>query len=285
MAAWIREEIVGFAASSQNNLGTVNNEPGWGRPLVGFSTGQDPLYAEIKAHVGTFYWEPIDILRTGFPDMEVAPSQVTVIAWILPQTRATKMDSREETRFPAERWARSRQAGEEFNVKLRRHLVSLLTQRGYEAIAPQLSPLWAMHISEKYGLASTWSERHAAYVSGLGTFGLCDGLITPVGKAVRCGSVVARVNIDATMRPYRDHDEYCLFLQGGTCGKCMDRCPAGAITKEGHNKEKCKEYIDTVTTSYIKERYGLNIYGCGLCQTGVPCESKIPGRKARPRGC
>ena len=46
-----------------------------------------------------------------------------------------------------------------------------------------------MKMSEKYGMASCWSERHAAFVSGLGTFGLCDGLITPVGKAMRCGSV------------------------------------------------------------------------------------------------
>ena len=38
-------------------------------------------------------------------------------------------------------------------------------------------------------MASTWSERHVAYVSGLGTFGLSGGLITAKGQAVRLGSV------------------------------------------------------------------------------------------------
>jgi epoxyqueuosine reductase len=27
---------------------------------------------------------------------------------------------------------------------------------------------------------------------------------------------------------------------------------------------------------YIREHYGINIYACGLCQTGVPCEKGIP---------
>jgi len=48
-----------------------------------------------------------------------------------------------------------------------------------------LSPPFKRETSEKYGYASSWSERHIAYVAGLGTFGFCDDLITPVGKAMR----------------------------------------------------------------------------------------------------
>ena len=39
-------------------------------------------------------------------------------------------------------------------------------------------------MSEKYAYASTWSERHAAYAAGLGTFGLSDGLITAAGQGM-----------------------------------------------------------------------------------------------------
>ncbi len=139
-----------------------------------------------------------------------------------------------------------------------------------------------MKMSERSGMASTWSERHAAYVAGLGTFGLCNGLITPVGKAHRCGSVVARLSIPSTPRPYDDHRAYCLFFsQGGACGKCMTRCPAGAITPQGVDKGKCREYIDMVQKAYVLENYGLEAYGCGLCQTKVPCESRIPSAKAK----
>jgi epoxyqueuosine reductase QueG len=31
----------------------------------------------------------------------------------------------------------------------------------------------------------------------------------------------------------------------------------------------------------IKEKYGIDIYACGLCQTAVPCEEKIPRKKEK----
>jgi epoxyqueuosine reductase QueG len=110
----------------------------------------------------------------------------------------------------------------------------------------------------------------------LGTFGLCDGLITPLGKAVRVGSVIARIKIPPTPRPYEDHRAYCLFHSKGICKKCVSRCPAGALTEAGHDKKKCRSHVRPVTEEYVKAHYGFDGFGCGLCQTGVPCESRIP---------
>lgn len=137
------------------------------------------------------------------------------------------------------------------------------------------STLWEDRRSERYGFASTWSERHAAYAAGLGTFGLSDGLITPKGKAMRCGSVIARMSVTPTVRPYTDHHAYCLFYARGTCGRCIDRCPIGAISERGHDKDLCSRYLD-MTRQYVNRHFGFDGYGCGLCQTGVPCESGIP---------
>ena len=151
-----------------------------------------------------------------------------------------------------------------------------LSKSGFQAVAPLLSPLYKMQMSEKYGFASTWYERHAAYASGLGTFGLCDGLITPKDKALRVGSVVARIQLPVTTRPYDNHHAYCLFCAKGTCGDCAARCPAGAITKEeGHDKKLCMTHLGT-TANYVSSTFGFKGYGCGLCQTNVPCESQIP---------
>jgi epoxyqueuosine reductase len=276
-AKWISDCIVQFTGTAENTLKNAENEPAWEKPLVGFSRGNDPLWEEFKRDIGTFYATPLEIFTTAFPSVKIAPEELTVIVWILPQTEQTKSDHRKEKTFPSERWSRSRKYGEEFNMKLRAHLVETLKNAGYEAVAPQFSPLWKMAQSEKYGLSSAWSERHAAYVSGLGTFGLCDGLITPLGKAMRCGSVIARLSIPATPGSYEDRHAYCLFFAKGICGKCADRCPAGAISKEkGHDKKRCQEYIDTKTPQYIKEHFGIDIYGCGLCQVAVPCESRIP---------
>jgi epoxyqueuosine reductase len=275
--AWIRDSIVRFTASGENSLCPDGvHEPAWEEPLVGFSRGDDPLYQKFKNDIGPFLWTPQEIFGATFPDAQAAAGELTVISWILPQTEQTRRDNRREKAVSAERWARSRKYGEEFNIKLRDHLVGVLREAGHGAVAPMNAPTWKWEKSARYGLASSWSERHAAYASGLGTFGLCDGLITPRGKAMRCGSVVARIAVPATERPYNDHRAYCLFFFNGSCGKCIKRCPADAITREGHDKEKCKAYVSDVSSKSIRSRFGFETSGCGLCQVGVPCEAKIP---------
>ena len=260
-----------------NSLKDPSNERAWDEPIVGFSSGADELYEFYKDHIGPFHWTPHEIFSLTFPDVSgVSPKDLTVICWILPQTEATKADNRKESVYPSERWVRARVFGEEANESLRRHVVSALEAKGYKAVAPILSPLWSRETSPRFGRASRWSERHAAYVSGLGTFGLCDGLITPLGKAMRVGSVVALMDLPPTPRPYSDHRQYCLFFSDGTCGKCIGRCPVGAITKEGHDKEKCYQHVHVAAAAYAKAKFGIDGLGCGLCQTGVPCESRIP---------
>jgi len=275
---WLQQSIKDFCNKSEHNiLGDVGNEKAWEEPIIGFSRGDDPLYDTLKEDIGAFYWTPLEIYRKTFPkEKEATCDELAIISWILPHTEKTKQDQRKQTKYPSERWVRARIFGEQFNDKLRRFVVDILSQRGYHAIAPVLSPLWATRVSDPYGLAANWSERHTAFVSGLGTFGLCDGLITPVGKAIRSGSVVADVSIEPTPRPYRAFHDYCLFYTKGTCRNCVDRCPAGAITEKGHDKEKCNNYIRSVVTPHNKEQYHLGSGGCGLCQVLVPCASKIP---------
>jgi epoxyqueuosine reductase len=274
---WIRGIIEAFIASDENKLKNREDDPAWDMPLVGFSKGDDPIFTQFKEDIGSFYLTPIELFAKSFPGVSVTPDQLTVISWVLPHIEKTKLDNRKEKALPAERWARARIFGEEVNMKLRRHLVAALKEAGYEAVAPLDTPFFEGKVSERYGMASTWSERHTAYASGLGTFGLCDGLITPVGKAMRVGSVVARVQVAVTGRPYTDHHAYCLWYAKGVCGKCVERCPVNAISREkGHDKAPCREYIDGTTKAYVKSQFGFEGYACGLCQTGVPCESGIP---------
>jgi ferredoxin len=72
---------------------------------------------------------------------------------------------------------------------------------------------------------------------------------------------------------------YCLFYTKGICGKCISRCPVEALSEAGHDKIKCLDHLKPVTEDYVKAHYGFDGYGCGLCQTKVPCESKIPTRQ------
>jgi hypothetical protein len=265
-----------FLSSPHNSLQTISGEKAWEEALIGFSSGGDPLYQQLKSDIGSFYWTPLEIFSLSFPEIPVQPEDLTVISWVLPQTAATREDQRRQKKFPAERWSRSRNFGEETNLNLARHLVDILIHQGHPAVAPVHSPLWGWRTSEKYGFASNWSERHAAFISGLGTFGLCDGLITEKGKPMRCGSLVAKIVIPATIRKYQHHHDYCLFYVKGKCRKCISRCPAGAISETGHDKDACKKYLFEVAAEYAKSHYGFNSYGCGFCQTAVPCEAGIP---------
>ena len=279
-SSWVERIILDFIQlSPENSLQNGTHEKAWEDALVGFSRGDDPLYSAYKEHVGPFHWTPLEIFKQTFPDLKANAEELSVISWVLPQTEATKRDHRKQTTYPAERWARARIFGEAFNQKLRAHLVHALEREGYEAVAPMLSPEWSRKKSEKYEIASTWSERHAAYASGLGTFGLCDGLITPRGKAMRTGSVVARIQLPPSSRPYVDHHEYCPFFTQGICGRCMSRCPVGAITESGHDKTVCFKHTRIACGEYVKTHYGFEGRGCGLCQTKVPCESKIPTKQ------
>ena len=198
------------------------------------------------------------------------------MSWILSHSPITKKDNAQQKDVPSERWARSRIFGEAANVKLRARMTEFLKNAGFEAVAPMNLPGWTRLRSERYVYTSNWSERHVAHACGLGTFGLCDGFITPVGKAVRIGSVVLRGQVEPTPRPYTRYDEYCLFMVKKNCGACITRCPVGAISERGHDKRLCSDYLDDKTAPYVQEHYGFAGYGCGLCQSGVPCSSGIP---------
>ena len=274
---WITESIKYFVEESPENILDQNYiEKAWESPLVGFSRGDDELYTFFKEDIGDFYWTPFEIFCKTYPDIIVQPQDISVISWILPQTKSTKEEQHTDRNFPTERAVLARVNGDEFNRKIGEFIIDLLLHENYKALSPMLSPLWENKKSVKYDYASTWSERHTAYVCGLGTFGLSDVLITPVGSAMRCGSVIAKINIEPTIRSYTNHNEYCLYYKNGSCMKCAERCPAKAISNKGHDKRKCREYQRNIAGKYIEQKYNIDSRYCGICQFGVPCESGIP---------
>ena len=280
-ADWIKALVRDFILTSPHNtMNTTTAEPAWDDALVGFASGGDQIWQQYKEYVGPFHWTPWEVFNQHCPGESAGAEELSVISWVLPQREAVRKANRRAKRYPSEEWARIRVYGEEFNVALRRHVVNSLKQVGHAAIAPMLVSNWTIVKSERFSYASSWSERHAAHAAGLGTFGLCDGLITARGKAMRVGSVVAKISVKPTPRPYSNHRAYCLFFANGTCGKCMDRCPARAITKTGHDKEKCRQHLAR-SREYVKKTYKFEGYGCGLCQAGVPCEAGIPVKAAR----
>jgi len=262
--------------SPENSLQFDQPEKIFDHPLVGFASGSDPLWQVYRDHIGSFYLTPLDLFLASFPSATVSPEELTVVSWILPSTARTRQEQAVQTRYPSERWIRTRHYGELFNIALRRSLVEVLVRAGVQSVAPMMSPTWSRSSEGPYAPCSNWSERHAAYAAGLGTFGLCDGLITPVGKAHRTGSVIAHIAIPPSTRSYQNHHAYCLHFNQGTCGKCISRCPVKALSLQGHDKQLCMAYTERAMNIYLKDTYGINNYACGLCQCGVPCMDHIP---------
>jgi epoxyqueuosine reductase QueG len=109
---------------------------------------------------------------------------------------------------------------------------------------------------------SNWSERHVAYICGLGTFGRHTCIITKKGTAGRLTSIVTDLPLKQDVREYKDRFEYCF-----QCGKCVKRCPGEAIAMSGKDKSKCAKYCGSIM------KYTAPRLGCGKCQTAVPCET------------
>jgi epoxyqueuosine reductase QueG len=273
---FIQKAIAKFVRESPSNRRKVDGGRYFDSPLVGFASVDDPLFKDYKKIIGRFHFSPRDIFDLTFGKSD-RNKELSVISWVLPISEDTRKANRKATKFPSLLWSHTRYFGEPFNDRLRDHVVSLLKRKGYKAVAPTNSPRFIHHMhAPKVRFTSNFSERHAAYACGLGTFALCDGFITPRGKAMRVGTVVTDLVLTPSDKPYPHHHANCLYYFNGTCKVCTTRCPCGAITSKGHDKTKCYEYMHNVSRPAKSTEYGVEITGCGLCQTKVPCEFKIP---------
>ena len=284
-AAFLEAEIKAYIANSPNNI--MPDFPGehmWDEPLVGFANGDDPLFTEYKKIIGDFHATPREVLEMNLKKKALGyynHENISVISYFLPSTKLIRESMRKEREICSLRWNRARWFGQECNFRLQRHLVALLEDLGYHAIAPEQEAWFEIKREGPWAPASSWSQRHVAYVTGLGTFSINDSFITAKGSAGRVGSIVCNIPIVPSTRDAKDYRENCLLAREGTCGTCIKRCPVGAISDKGHDKMKCYAYLSAGMPQKVKEQgrtenFVGSYIGCGFCQTGVPCEDRIP---------
>lgn len=271
--------------SPQNSLKEIDSSPIYEEPLVGFADGDDPLFLEYKTIIGDFHLAPREALERHLREElnREAPQggDASVISFILPIAKAARLSNRRMTNGPSLRWNHVRWHGQFLAEELASYVVSLLRGLGFQAVAPAQAPFFQL-FDQLNGGTSNWSQRHIAYVAGLGTFGLSDAFITPKGVAIRCGSVVTNLKLRPTPRTYSSYVANCRFFADGSCGACVERCPAGAISPQGHDKIKCREELLVAQKRWLEKPGYIGKYaGCGLCLTKVPCEAGIPTRASR----
>ena len=276
---YLKEAAAIFTVDSQLNY--VKQEDAINKSVCGLKIFDPPIFAFGTANDKYFklLQNPSAVGKHFLLPTEWMPRAKTVISFFLPFTDTVKKGNSIDSNRPSPEWLHGRIEGQEFLKSLSIHLKNELEKEGYHAVIPSLDKrFWAIeaaNLSEqdaenRIEYTSNWSERHVAYVCGLGTFGLSKGLITKAGMAGRIGSLITDFEIDPDGRKYTEIYEYCSM-----CGACVRNCPVQAISLEnGKNHQLCSEFL-----AKTKEIYNPR-YGCGKCQVGVPCESRIPKKKS-----
>lgn len=112
-------------------------------------------------------------------------------------------------------------------------------------------------------------ERLAATLAGVGYFAKNQLIINEkYGSYLFLGIVFIDVELN---------EEYILPFNDscGTCSKCIDACPVGALSENGYEMDKCISYYNQskriLTEKEIKANYCL--FGCDICQMVCPKNS------------
>ena len=265
-----------YEAETGNVLDDAAGSRLFDAPMVAVADATDAWFARLKEVIGPHHWTPREILSLVAPGAEAR----SVICWSLPLTETIRASNRGETRVPSRAWALARHRADAIFLHLATGMETWLRGLGYAAVAPTRAAKDIVGHLTASAPSACWSQRHVAFVAGLGTFGISGGLITVRGVAHRLGSVVTDAVLSATIRPYGDDPfAWCLKSARGTCGTCIRRCPVGSIGESVRERDidACRGQRDVVR-AHAPERYDWtsNHYGCGLCQTAVPCEDCNP---------
>lgn len=258
-----------YEEAKDNYIPTLPESRLYEAPLVGVGSASDPLFSDFKKPgvIGPWYMTPTEWLPEG----------KSVVSLFFPASEEVKASNRQMKDGTGEYWLYARVEGQNFIQNLMMKLKSILeNEYGMKTCVPQYDNRFKVMVKGKgiegypgineNTFGSNWSERHAGFVCGLGTFGLSKGLITEKGMAGRMGGIVIDSHVEPDKRTYSDIYEYCT-----RCGACVKRCFMGAITLEkGKDHNICEKWLGEAKVKYAPR------YGCGLCQTKTPCESQIP---------
>ncbi|MCP1188039.1 tRNA epoxyqueuosine(34) reductase QueG [Priestia flexa] len=110
------------------------------------------------------------------------------------------------------------------------------------------------------------SDRAVAERAGIGWSGKNCAIITPeFGSYVYLGEIVTNIPFE----PDQPIEDQC-----GTCNKCVEVCPTGALVTGGQlNSQRCIAFL-TQTKGFLvdefRDKIGNRLYGCDTCQTVCP---------------
>lgn len=226
----------------------------WKTPIVGFADAYDPVFDQLKEVAFDEHINPHDILDKA----------QTVVAYFLPFEEWIPR-SNIDGKFSSIEWARAYVETNMLISEINDKLIMFFKERGYDA-----AKLPAEKNMDYEKLKSVWSNRHVAYIAGVGKFGLNNMLITESGCCGRLGNMLTSLKIEPTKRT---EDEKCLYKDNKSCSVCVDRCVNEALFIDRFDRFKCFEMCQE--NAVIYEDLGTPEI-CGKCLVSLPCSFKNP---------
>lgn len=116
-------------------------------------------------------------------------------------------------------------------------------------------------------------ERDLAKRAGLGWVGKNTCIIHPKkGSLFFIGEILTSLKLETEFAPLPD---FC-----GTCTRCIDICPTGALVEpKKMDARKCISYLTIesrqIPDEDLREKIGDWFFGCDLCQTVCPWNQKV----------
>lgn len=207
-------------------------------PIIGYASANNPLFQ-------TFF----DLNWTMHPKEIYRPGN-TVIIHFLPFTSGV-IESNRSGGEPSKEWVAAYESAIMLSAHINGCIKQTLEDLGRLASLTNLPNDWN---EERDG--PDWSHKLAAYVAGMGDFGIAGSFNTSAGSAGRFGSLIT----DCVIEPSKHWTEAemaspeiiadsieksCLFAGSGGADiseNVILRCPAGAINIDGVDRMSCRKY-------------------------------------------
>ena len=220
-------------------------------PIIGFLSADDPDFANLEQLAGGSHLMPEELL----------PEARSVVSFFLPFDPEIVYANQQDKEKPARQWALAYQETNALIGAINSGLIEVLGEHGVKAAAESATG----NFSEAK-LRGSWSHKSIAVMSGIGSFGLHQMVITDAGCCGRFGSLVLAAELPVN-KP--SHKERCEYFDLGTCKECVLVCPAQALDEEKpFDRWACRQQLTRNSQDFLD--FG-KVTVCGKCAVMGPC--------------
>lgn len=221
-------------------------------PVIGFVAADDPNFDSLSELTAYNHLMPDDIL----------PGACSVVCFFLPFAAEISHANEQGKEQVAREWAVAYQDTNTLVGQITSRLIELLSKYGIQAVAEPATGNF-----DESELRSHWSHKSIAVLSGIGSFGLHQLVITDAGCVGRFGSIVIGAELPIEKPAPK---ERCEYFESGSCLDCVVGCPVNAISEdEPFDRYACRKQCTKNANDFLD--LGDKVRVCGKCAVIGPC--------------